>query len=260
MPMLHIRRALSWLNRAVRDELFPTDGPARDQIHKTFAAIILRVFDKEYPESDVRDDTVVNLRVKRHGFVKESSFVAGDLRTENKNALIIMAQRFLNDPVVMGGELEPAPAGPPAFEGSSLDDFGADAARNEQEAETEPEPEPEPEAPPITTASLTPAEWSNTAFVGTKLGCLKGVGRRDEEGAKPPLLPEGIYVHSEVLTGGTTLRLKVKLGPMTVNGEEVVSAKKMKVVSGIAMNAGNIVALRYVRVLRIGGHFCCTRK
>eukprot|EP00752_Nemacystus_decipiens_P012369 g10964.t1 len=216
--------------RAVREELFPVDEPARNQIHEALAAIILRTFDRDYPESDVRDQTIVHLRVNRHRFVKESSFVAGDLRTTNKNTLSILTERFLNDPVVMAGELEPASASPPVCEGSAPHNFVSKAARHAPETDAE----TGPKAPPTTTPCIWSAELPNAAVVGTKSPTI-------------PSLPRCIYTDSGGGNRGTTMRLKVKLGAMCVNGEEVVPAKKTKVVGGIAMTAGNIAALSCLR-------------
>lgn len=230
-----------WLNRAVRDELFPRGEPARHQVHKILAAAILRKFDKYNPGSDVRDEHIVTMRIKRHGFFKESSFVACDLRTENKNAISILTERFWNDPVVIGGELGPAPACPLVCEGSTPHDSGCGPTRQEQEAETKPEAR-------TTTSSIEPAELSHATIVGTKRGCSEGEVRRHGDGANNPSLPWGLYADSEDAPASKTMRLKVKLGAMRVNGEDVVPVKKMQVVSGIKMNAGNISALRYVRV------------
>ena len=96
-------------HRALRDELFPMDEPARHHVHKEVAALIMRAFDRENPGSDVQDETVVTVRTERHGYVKKTPYIAGDLRAANLNELTIMTERFFNDPVVMSGTLEARP-------------------------------------------------------------------------------------------------------------------------------------------------------
>ncbi|CAN0526745.1 unnamed protein product, partial [Ectocarpus sp. 12 AP-2014] len=98
----HINKQTVLALRALSAELFP--------VHRSVAVRILRMFDKENPSSDVLDDTVVNIRILRHQLVRESSFVAGDLRVENRNDLAILTERFLNDPAVISEELLPATA------------------------------------------------------------------------------------------------------------------------------------------------------
>lgn len=230
--------------------------PARNKVHKVIAAIILHGFDTENPESDVQDETIVAVQLNRDGFVRESSFIAGDLRLENKNAVSILMERFLNDPAVIGGELEPAPAVSPPVEGSTTQDSGGDSARQEQEARAD----PDPEAPATIIPSIKLSELVHATVAGSKrMGCTAEI-RRCEDGAKMPTLPGGLYVDSEDATGGKTMRLKVKLGVMWVNGEEIVPGRKMKVVGGIAVNAVNTAALRYVRVRRITTVFICQLK
>ncbi len=195
-------------DRAVRDELFPVDEPARNQVHKVIAARILGVFEHCNPESEILDETVVAVRIARHGYAKESSYVAGDLRMVNKNELAIMTERFLKDPAVMSGALEPAPAS--TSTGSTPRDSNSSGDVTEEPRSLD------DEAKPV-------------------------VGANDVD---PPQLPKGIYPDAADAGGGKTMRLKVKLGVVWVNGEEVRPEKKMKAVGGIAVNAGNIAALR----------------
>ncbi|CAM9125939.1 unnamed protein product [Ectocarpus fasciculatus] len=240
----HINKQTILALRALNAELFPVNGPAQDRVHTSVAARILRAFDKQNPSSDILDETVVNIRIQRHNFVTESSFVAGELRVENKKDLAILTQRFLNDPAVMSGELPPATApvtctmyAPPPHSGSTT-------ARHETEK------------------SKDTDEEVSTAFRATATdelldATLVGKEREREQGEVWPVtnvddtsslsLPWGIYPDAKDANGDETMRLKVKLGACWVNGESVAHAKKMKVVGGVAVNASNIAALRSLR-------------
>ncbi|CAB1116705.1 unnamed protein product [Ectocarpus sp. CCAP 1310/34] len=105
---INMQTALA-LRSGTKRGTIPVYGPAQDHVHRSVAARILYVFDKN-PSSDILDDTVVNIRIQGHQLVRESSFVAGGLRVENRNDLAILTERFLNDPAVIIGELLPATA------------------------------------------------------------------------------------------------------------------------------------------------------
>lgn len=207
LRLLFIRRMFVIHDRAVRDELFPVDEPARNLVHKVVAAQILRTFERGNPESDILDESIVAVRIARHGYIKESSYVAGDLRMVNENEIAIMTKRFLNDPAVMSGDLEPAPA--------------------------------------LASTGSTPSD-PDRGDAGEEPKCSEGEIQRlvRVNDVNPLQLPPGIYPDVEDAGGGKTMRLKVKLGVVWVNGREVRPEKKMKVVSGIAVNSRNIAALR----------------
>ncbi|CAN0117686.1 unnamed protein product [Ectocarpus fasciculatus] len=230
--------------RALNAELFPVGGPAQGQVHRSVAARILRVFDQENPSSNILDETVVNIGIDRHALVTESSFVAGDLRMENKNDLAILTQRFLNDPAVMSGELQPATAplsctmyAPPPHSGSTT-------ARHETEKSKDTDEE-------VSTAVRATAtdELPDATLVGKERDREQGEGWpvTNVDDTSSLSLPSGIYPDAKGANGDETMRLKVKLGACWVNGEKVAHTKKMKVVGGVAVNASNIAALRSLR-------------
>ncbi|CBJ26966.1 expressed unknown protein [Ectocarpus siliculosus] len=239
----HINKQTVLALRALSAELFPVYGPAQDQVHRSVAARILCMFDKENPSSDILDDTVVNIRIQRHQLVRESSFVAGDLRVENRNDLAILTERFRNDPAVISGELLPATApvtctayAPPLPSGSAT-------ARGKKEKSKDREEE-------VSTVRATASdELPDTTLVSkereNKPGEVWRVTNVDD--TSPLSLPWGIYSDAKDANGDETMRLKVKLGACWVNGEKVAHAKKMKVVGGVAVNASNIAALRSLR-------------
>lgn len=221
--------------RALRDELFPMDEPARHHVCKEVAAVVMRAFDRENPESNIQDETVVTVRIDRHGYIKETPYIAGDLRAANLNELTIMTQRFLSDPVVMSGTLE---AGP---------DLGP--YRASDVAAPRPEAKKAKGKRGECTAASSVAVTTNLSRAnvgGKKRARSKAEGCRVETGEDGELLPWlwGIHLESEEAAEATTMRLKMKLGVVSVNGEECVSRKKIKIVRGVAVNAPNMVALR----------------
>ncbi|CAM9155519.1 unnamed protein product [Ectocarpus sp. 4 AP-2014] len=229
--------------RALSAELFPVYGPAQDQVHRSVAARILYVFDKENPSSDILDDTVVSIRIQRHQLVRESSFVAGDLRVESRNDLATLTERFLNDPAVISGELLPATApvtctmyAPPPHSGNAT-------ARGNKEKSKDKEQE-------VSTVRATATdELPDATLVGKEREYEPGEVWRvtNVDDTSPLSLPWGIFSDAKDANGDETMRLKVKLGACWVNGEELAHAKKMKVVGGVAVNASNIAALRSLR-------------
>ncbi|CAM9125862.1 unnamed protein product [Ectocarpus fasciculatus] len=240
----HVNKQTTLALRALCTELFPVDGPAQGQVHRSVAARILRAFDRESPSSDILDETVVNIRIQRHKVVKESSFLAGDLRVENKNDLAILTQRFLNDPIVMSGELQPSTSpvtctmyAPPPHSGSAT-------ARREKEKSKDRE-----EKVSTTVRATATDELPDATLVGKEREREQGevwrVTNMDDTSSLS--LPWGIYPDAKDANGDETMRLKVKLGACWVNGEKFEHAKKMKVVGGVAVTASNIAALRSLR-------------
>ncbi|CAM9114810.1 unnamed protein product [Ectocarpus sp. 12 AP-2014] len=239
----HINKQTVLALRALSAELFPVYGPAQDQVHRSVAVRILHMFDKENPSSDILDDTVVNIKILRHQLVRESSFVAGDLRVENRNDLAILTERFLNDPAVISGELLPATApvtcatyAPPPHSGNAT-------ARGKNYKSKDKEHE-------VSTVRATAIdELPDATLVGKEREYEPGEGWRvtNVEDTSPLSLPWGIYPDAKDANGDETMRLKIKLGACWVNGEKLAHAKKMKVVGGVAVNSSNIAALRSLR-------------
>ena len=222
-------------HRALRDELFPMDEPARHHVRKEVAAVVMRAFDRENPESNVQNETVVTVRIDRHGYVKEAPYIAGDLRAANRNELTIMTQRFLSDPVVMSGTLEAGPDLGPSR--------ASDVAAPRREAKKAKDNGGECAAASSVTVTTN---LSRANVGGKKRGRSKAEGCRVQTREEGDLLPWpwGIHLESEEAAGATTMRLKMKLGVVSVNGEECVSRKKVKIVRDVAVNAPNMVALR----------------
>lgn len=261
-------------------------GDKRNQVHKVVAALILHAFDLEHPESDILDEAVVSIQIARHGYVKDTAYVAGDLRTVNRhNEMTIMTERFLQDPTVMSGTLEAtAPGFPeePLLSGANnpsaatpgegatkrkskagartavaeRDCVGGKGARCKGVARGEKRDDDRgvvaaaPASPPVCTRvaatdTATPRS-PNEAVVGRKRprgkdgGCRADSG--DEEGSLS--LPWGVYAQLGCDGKASSLLLKMKLVPVTVNGVECASQKKVRIVSGMPVNARNIDALR----------------
>ncbi|CAM9583843.1 unnamed protein product [Laminaria digitata] len=226
--------------RALRDELFPMDEPARNQVHRDVAALIMRAFDRENPGSDVEDETMVTIRTERHGYVKKTPYIAGDLRAANLNELTIMTDRFLSDPSVMSGTLEPGPDIVPYRSSTN-----AAAPRREAQKAKGKDGACAVAAP----SAAVVTNLSGAAAVGKKRGRSKAEGCGlvyGEDGGSLPCL-WGIHLESEDAGGVTTLRLKMKLGVVSVNGEECVFRKKIKIVRGVVVNAPNMAALQSLR-------------
>lgn len=224
-------------HRALRDELFPMDEPTRNQVHRAVAALIMRAFDRENPGSDVEDETMVTMRTERHGYVKKTPYIAGDLRAANLNELAIMTDRFLSDPAVMSGTLEPGPDIVPyrASTNAAAPRRKAKKAKGKDGACAVAAP-----------SAAVVTDLSGAAAVGKKRGRSKaegcGLASREDGGSLPCLW--GIHLESQDAGGVTTVRLKMKLGVVSVNGEECVSRKKIKIVRGVVVNAPNMAALQ----------------
>ena len=211
------------------------DEPARHHVHKEVAALIMRAFDRENPGSDVQDETVVTVRTERHGYVKKTPYIAGDLRAANLNELTIMTERFFNDPVVMSGTLEARP---------NIGPYRAsDVAAPRREAK---KPKGKGGACAAASSAAAATSLSRANVVGKKRGRSKaegcGVATGDVRGSLPHMW--GIRLESEDGKEATKMRLKMKLGVISVNDEECVSRKKIEIVRGIAVNAPNMAALR----------------
>lgn len=181
-------------------------------LRESFACLTRRT-----PNSDILDETVVNIRIQRHMLVRESSFVAGDLRVENKNDLAILTEHFLNDPAVISGELQPATApvsctmyAPPPHSGSAK-------ARGENEKSKDREEE-------VTTVRATATdEVPDAIHVGEDQDREQGEVWRvtNVDDTSSLSLPWGISSDAKDANGDETMRLKVKLGACWVNGEKV---------------------------------------
>lgn len=213
-------------------------------MHRIVAAQVLRAFDQENPGSDILDETVVTVRIARHGFLMKSTYVAGDLRMIDKNEIVILIELFLNDPETMLGELKPAPASTstrPTTHGSGSNDTVTCKRATEHEEGSKHADEAR-----MTNPITDPSCSLGSTVVGEKRRHSEGDVWRAISGAKMDLLPlpSGIYLDAEDAGGSKTLRLKVKLGEIWVNGEECVFRKKMKIVGGVALHARNVAALR----------------
>ena len=222
-------------HRALRDELFPMDEPARYHVSKEVAAVIMRAFDRENPGSSIQDETVVTLRIDRHGYVKETPYIAGDLRAANLHELTAMTERFFSDPVVMSGTLETGP---------DLGPYRAsDVTAQRQEAK---KARVKGGACAAASSAAAATSLSRANVVGKKRGRSKaegcGVATGDVRGSLPHMW--GIRLESEDGKEATKMRLKMKLGVVSVNGEDCVSRNKIMNVRGVAVNAQNMAALR----------------
>lgn len=261
-------------------------GDERNQVHKVVAALILRSFDLEHPESDILDEAVVSIRIARHGYVKETAYVAGDLRTINRHTeLTIMTERFLQDPTVMSGTLEAtapgfsedplrsgaknlSPATPregatkqkskdgaptTVAERDCVGEKGArckGVTRGEKRDDDRGVVAAAPASSPVCTRvaatdTATPRS-SNEAVVGGKRPRGKDEECRADSGDEggPLSLPWGVYAQLGCDGKASSLLLKMKLVPVTVNGVECASHKKVRIVSGMPVNPRNIDALR----------------
>ncbi|CAM9504799.1 unnamed protein product [Pylaiella littoralis] len=230
--------------RATLEALFPVDESARDQVHRVVDAFVLRAFDQENPGSDILDETVVTVRIWRYGHLFESTHVAGDLRMTGQNEVIMMTELFLDDPKVISGELEPAPAS--ASTGSSTHDPGSDTMSCKRAGEYRQAAATQLDEARVPNPTAEPACTSDATALGEKRKRSQGdvfrVGSRHKVDSLS--LPPGIYLDAGE---SQTLRLKVKLGRVRVNGVECVFRKKMKIIGGVALHAHNVTALRSLR-------------
>ena len=222
-------------HRALRDELFPMDEPARYHVSKEVAAVIMRAFDRENPGSSIQDETVVTLRIDRHGYVKETPYIAGDLRAANLHELTAMTERFFSDPVVMSGTLETGP---------DLGPYRAsDVTAQRQEAK---KARVKGGACAAASSAIAATNISRPNVVGNKRGRSEaegcGIATEDDGDSFPWMW--GIRLESEDAVEARTMRLKMKLGVVSVNGEDCVSRNKIMIVRGVAVNAQNMAALR----------------
>lgn len=252
----------------------PSYGPARNRVHESVAALILRAFEGENPSSDIREEDTVAIRISRHGYIKETSYVAGYLRTANLNELTIMTERFLQDSKVTSETLEPATPGSsgPAPNGPEW----SITPRIEHDVENNGEAYPlaVPDIAnlrrervlraagcgnerrmvaanallrPVAQASVTRTfDSSDATVVGRKRQRSKTQGRRVVTGQDGTSLslPWGIYPDSTGAGQGITVRLKMQPGAYKVNGEECVSRKKVRIIDGVPATTRNIAALR----------------
>lgn len=89
----------------------PISGPARATVHKIIAGSIMQTFDLEHPDFGILDTDEVAVSFKRHVYVKESSFQAGELRQlDEKTELSLLAASLWQDESVTSGVLELAPS------------------------------------------------------------------------------------------------------------------------------------------------------
>ncbi|CAM9505088.1 unnamed protein product [Pylaiella littoralis] len=232
--------------RATYEALLPVDEPARYQVHRVLAALVLRAFDQENSVSDILDETDVTVQIRRHGYVLESTYVAGDLRMTDQNEVTMMTELFLNDPKVMSGELEPAPS---PSTGSSTHDPDSDTMSCKRAGEYRQAAIKQLDEARMPNPTTEPACPSDATAVGQKRTHQEGevcrVGSRNKVDLLP--LPPSIYLDAVDAGGGETLRLKVKLGRVWVNRVECVFRKKMKIIGGVALHAHNVTALRSLR-------------
>ena len=99
--------------RALREVLMPTSGPSQTKIHKISAAHIMKAFDREHPDNGILDTDTVNVLSRRYVCVRESSFLAGELRQLNRhNELVLLVASLSKDKKVLSSKLDPAPIAP----------------------------------------------------------------------------------------------------------------------------------------------------
>lgn len=88
----------------------PASGPAQLQVHAVVAALILRAYELEHGAAGILDGETISVQYKRHVYVMDATFVAGDLRNLDTNReLATMTDLFLLDVKVLSGTLEPSP-------------------------------------------------------------------------------------------------------------------------------------------------------
>ncbi len=82
-------------------------------MHKIAAAQIMEAFDREHPDSGILDTDTVNVLSRRYVSVRESSYLAGELRQIDRHSeLNLLLASLLQDETVTSSKLDPAPIAP----------------------------------------------------------------------------------------------------------------------------------------------------